>query len=59
MVGPYFHGPILDDVMRSVIEKILSHGDRIRPTKGPATELIGVLLEIVLCHKGLVLTHFW
>jgi thymidylate synthase len=46
MVGPYFCGPTLDDVMRFVIERILSHGDQIHPTKGLATELAGVLLEI-------------
>lgn len=44
--SPYFHGRNLDDVMRSVIEAIQSRGDRISPSKGPATELTGVLIEI-------------
>jgi thymidylate synthase len=47
MAGPYFRAQTLDDVMRSVIEEILSHGNRIHPTKGPAAELTGVLLEII------------
>ena len=46
MVGPYFHGPTLDDVMRSVIEELLAHGDRVRPSRGWTAELTGVLLEI-------------
>ncbi len=46
MGGPYFPGKTLDDVMRSVIEEILSNGDPIHPTKGAAKELTGVLLEI-------------
>lgn len=46
MGGPYLPGKTLDDVMRSVIEEILSHGAQIHPTKGAAKELTGVLLEI-------------
>jgi thymidylate synthase len=46
MAGPYFHAQTLDDVMRSVMEGILSHGDKIRASKGWTTELTGVLLEI-------------
>lgn len=46
MAGPYFSGQTLDDVMRSVIEEIQEHGVRINPTKGPAAELTGVLLEV-------------
>jgi len=41
-----FSGGTLDDVMRSAIQGIQAHGSRIHPGKGPATELIGVLLEI-------------
>ncbi len=36
----------IDDLMRLVIKRILSAGDCIRPTRGPARELSGVLLEI-------------
>lgn len=46
MAETYFPGETLDDVMRTVIEAIQVHGDSIEPTKGPATELRGVLLEI-------------
>ena len=47
MDAPYFPGETLDDVMRSVIKQILSMGEDIRPTKGKAKELSGVLLEII------------
>lgn len=46
MANAYFSAGTLDDVMRSVIEEIQAHGDRIHPSKGPAKELIGVLLEV-------------
>jgi thymidylate synthase len=46
MTCPYLSGQTLDDVMRSVIEEILAQGSPIHPTKGPARELTGVLLEI-------------
>ena len=46
MPSPYILGATLDDVMRSVIEEILSHGVPIKPTKGAAAELTGVLLEL-------------
>ena len=46
MVLPYFSGETLDDVMRWVLDHILSEGQEIRPTKGPAKELSGVLLEL-------------
>src|SRR5260221_7848162 len=36
----------LDDVMRYVIEEIQSHGERIHPSKGWATEVTGVLVEL-------------
>lgn len=36
----------LDDLLRRVIEHLLSSKNRIEPTKGPATELAGVLLQI-------------
>ena len=47
MTLPYFGGDTLDDVMRSAFKQLLSSGVEICPTKGPATELSGVLLEIV------------
>ncbi len=43
---PYFSGNTLDDVMRSVVEAIHARGVYIQPSKGPANELSGVLLEI-------------
>jgi thymidylate synthase len=46
MADPYFRAQTLDDVMRSVMEEILSHGDGIRASKGWTAELTGVLLEI-------------
>lgn len=46
MAYAYFYGPTLDDVMRYAIEAIQSHGNRIRPGKGSAAELTGVLLEV-------------
>ena len=46
MTKSYFHGETLDDLMRSVVEEIQAHGDLIKPTKGAASELTGVLLEL-------------
>jgi thymidylate synthase len=46
MTATFFPGKTLDDVMRSVVDAIQTHGDAIMPSKGPATELRGVLLEI-------------
>jgi thymidylate synthase len=46
MNGPYFTAATLDDVMRLVVEDITNHGEQINPSKGPATELVGVLLEV-------------
>ena len=46
MTAPYFRGDTFDDVLRDVIEHILATGENINPTKGPAKELSGVLLEI-------------
>lgn len=46
MADACFSGKTLDDVIRSVIEEIKLHGDRIYPTKGEAVELTGVLLEV-------------
>ena len=46
MADSFFDGQTLDDVMKSVIEAILSKGTWIQPSKGGCTELTGVLLEI-------------
>lgn len=46
MSHSYYYGQTLDDLMRCVIEAILVDGNPIEPTKGPAIELSGVLLEI-------------
>lgn len=42
----YISAPTLDDLLRRVYEKLLKIKNRINPTKGPATELSGVLLKI-------------
>ena len=42
----YTSGPTLDDLMRDVIEAILSHGHPTNPSQGPCKELSGVLLEL-------------
>lgn len=42
----YFQGPTIDDVMRRVFESILSKGEHINPSKGGASELRGILIEI-------------
>ena len=36
----------LDDLMRYVFKQIKDHGERIEPSRGPATEITGVLLEL-------------
>ena len=46
MTVPFHSGKTLDDVMRWVFERILVEGQQICPTKGPARELSGVLLEV-------------
>lgn len=46
MADAYFSAQTLDDLMRFVIKEIQARGDPIRPSKGHAIELIGVLLEI-------------
>ena len=46
MTVPFYSGPTLDDVMRWTFEMILDEGEHICPTKGPAKELSGVILEI-------------
>lgn len=46
MNDTYFKSHTLDDLMRKVVEAILARGEEIRPSKGCAKELTGVLLEI-------------
>ena len=54
---PYFAGNTLDDVMRLVVEAIHARGDSIQPSKGPATELGGVLLELTNARARLSRTE--
>ena len=46
MAEPYLHAKTLDDLMRSVFQQILCYGEQIKPSKGPARELAGMLLEL-------------
>ena len=46
MAHAYFQEQTIDDVMHKVFEAILSDGEHIKPSKGGAAELRGVLLEI-------------
>ena len=47
MGSAHIVGETLDDVLRDVVEKVLTEGIPIKPTKGDALELSGVLLEIL------------
>jgi thymidylate synthase len=42
----YIADNTLDDLLRSAIERLLQRGRTIRPSKGPALELAGVLLKL-------------
>ena len=46
MAEPYLHAETLDDLMRSVFQQILCYGEQIKPNKGPARELAGMILEL-------------
>lgn len=46
MADPYLVAGTIDDLMRSVIEQIQAHGEKIYPTKGEALDWSGVLLEL-------------
>jgi thymidylate synthase len=46
MTDVHFSRKTLDDVIHSVIDEITRRGIRIHPTKGPADEITGTLLEI-------------
>lgn len=43
---PYIPADTLDDLVRHVIEAIKARGRRIKPSRGLATEITGVLLEL-------------
>ena len=42
----YISAPTVDDLLRRVLEKLVDSNNRIKPSRGAATELTGVLLEI-------------
>ncbi len=42
----YISAKTLDDLLRKVIDRLLKNKSRINPSRGPATELAGVLLQI-------------
>lgn len=42
----YFSGPTLDDLLGAIIPKLLRSRTRISPSRGPARELTGVLLNL-------------
>ena len=46
MPRSYFSDTTLDDLLRRVVMETRAHGAAITPTKGPATELSGVLLNL-------------
>lgn len=46
MTYPFFQAQTIDDLMYQVTNDLLSKGKPIRPTKGPAVELTGILLEL-------------
>ena len=43
---PYIRSKTIDDLMRSVVERTLSDGMRILPTRGEARELLGMALDL-------------
>ena len=57
MAEAYLSGKTLDDLMRAVIVEIREHGDQIRPSKGDAKEVTGVLLELTNPRARLSLTE--
>ena len=46
MEKAYLRAATLDDMMRSVFHQLLCYGEQIKPSKGQARELAGMLLEI-------------
>src|SRR3989338_5785245 len=53
----YIRKETLDDLLRAVLRKLLTSMNRIKPTRGEATELIGVLLQITNPRARLSLTE--
>ena len=53
----YITAGTLDDLLRRVIPKLLKSKNRIKPTRGMATELIGVLLQLTNPRARLSLTE--
>lgn len=46
MTSPYFEASTLDDLMRKALDYIFEAGKAIEPTKGRASEITGVMLEL-------------
>ena len=46
MPQSFFQEATLDDVLREAISELLAHGTKINPSRGPARELTGVLIEL-------------
>ena len=46
MPQTYFSASTLDDLLRHTTQEIVAYGSPIAPTKGPATELLGVVLNL-------------
>src|SRR3569832_1630976 len=42
----YISAPTLDDLLRRVYEKLLRSKNRVEPSRGEATELSGILLQL-------------
>src|SRR4051812_34726189 len=42
----YMTATTLDDLLRAAVETIIKKGRRIRPSKGPAREITGVVLKL-------------
>ena len=57
MPDAYICSETIDDLMRLAIQRILSTGDSIHPTKGPAKELSGALLEMSNPRSRISLTE--
>lgn len=53
----YISAPTLDDLLRRVYEKLLKSKNRVKPSRGEATELTGVLLQIKNPRARLSLTE--
>ena len=46
MSQSFFSAETLDDLLHMVAQSVLTEGSSIEPTKGPAVELAGVILEL-------------